>query len=47
MENIDQKALRLWIFKGLNIPEVKNLRGNSNYLLNNMIAKYTLYNSEY
>tara|TARA_Y100000996_G_C22239973_1_gene527283 strand:+ start:91 stop:600 length:510 start_codon:yes stop_codon:yes gene_type:complete len=47
MENVNQKALRLWITKGLSIPEIKDLKGNSNYLLNNMIAKYTLYKDEY
>jgi len=26
MENIDQRALRLWITKGLNISEVKKIK---------------------
>ena len=41
-ENIDQVALRKWIEMGLSIPEVKLLNGDARYLLNNMIAKYTL-----
>lgn len=41
-ENEDQRALRLWITAGLSIPEVVNLKGDAGYLLNNMIAKYTL-----
>ncbi len=41
-ENEDQRALRLWITVGLSIPEVANLKGDAGYLLNNMIAKYTL-----
>ena len=47
IENEDQAALRDWITKGLEIAAVRNLKGNSGYLLNNMIAKYTLYNDEY
>jgi hypothetical protein len=41
-ENLDQIALRKWISAGLNIEEVRELRGDAGYLLNNMIAKYTL-----
>ena len=41
-ENIDQVALCKWICSGLKIPEVRELRGDAGYLLNNMIAKYTL-----
>jgi len=41
-ENEDQRALRLWITAGLSIPEVTDLKGDAGYLLNNMIAKYTL-----
>lgn len=46
-ENVDQRALRLWIMAGLNIPEVVQLKGNAGYLFNNMIAKYTLYADHY
>ena len=42
LENKHQRALRLWIQAGLNIPEVVDLKGDAGYLLNNMIAKYTL-----
>lgn len=41
-ENIDQVALRRWIEAGLHIYEVRALKGDAGYLLNNMIAKYTL-----
>ena len=41
-ENTDQRALRLWFTAGLRIPEVAALYGDGGYLLNNMIAKYTL-----
>ena len=41
-ENADQRALRLWLTAGLAIPEVAALYGDAGYLLNNMIAKYTL-----
>jgi hypothetical protein len=41
-ENADQRALRLWLTAGLAIPEVVELHGDAGYLLNNMIAKYTL-----
>ena len=41
-ENFDQRALRLWLTAGLRIPEVVKLHGDAGYLLNNMIAKYTL-----
>jgi len=47
IENDDQRALRLWITAGLKIQSVRELKGNSNYLLNNMIAKYYLYNNTY
>ena len=46
-ENIDQAALRKWIEAGLAIPEVRELNGDAGYLLNNMIAKYTLASSFY
>lgn len=41
-ENSDQIALRKWIIAGLQITEVRELHGDAGYLLNNMIAKYTL-----
>ena len=41
-ENANQRALRLWVTAGLAIPEVTQLHGDAGYLLNNMIAKYTL-----
>ena len=47
MENAHQIALREWITKGLNIPEVREFNGDAKYLLNNMIAKYTSFNSNY
>ena len=40
--NIDQIALSKWIFSGINIPEVAALNGDAAYLLNNMIAKFSL-----
>ncbi len=46
-ENEDQRALRLWITAGLQIPEVAALHGDAAYLLGNMIAKYTLAASAY
>jgi len=46
-ENIDKAALRKWIEAGLAIPEVRELLGEAGYLLNNMIAKYTLASSFY
>ena len=46
-ENPDQRALRLWITAGLAIPEVAALHGDAGYLLNNMIAKYTLAGDSY
>ena len=46
-ENVDQMALRKWIEYGLSIPEVRELKGDAGYLLNNMIAKYTLSASQY
>lgn len=41
-ENEDQRALSNWIASGLRIPEVRLLKGDAGYLLNNMIAKYSL-----
>ena len=41
-ENVDQRALRLWLTAGLAIPEVAAFYGDAAYLINNMIAKYTL-----
>ena len=41
-ENADQRALRKWLTAGLSIPAVVQLHGDAGYLLNNMIAKYTL-----
>ena len=38
--NEDQIALAKWISSGLNINEVRNLKGDASYLLNNMIAKF-------
>ena len=47
-ENEDQKVLLAWIISGLKINrDSSNLRGDAGYLLNNMIAKYTLFASEY
>jgi len=40
--NSDQKALIQWITSSLKIKEVRDLKGDSGYLLNNMIAKVTL-----
>ena len=45
--NSDQKALIQWITSGLKIKEVRDLKGDSGYLLNNMIAKVTLACNEY
>jgi hypothetical protein len=39
--------LRLWLTAGLAIPEVVGGRGDAGYLLNNMIAKYTLAANSY
>jgi hypothetical protein len=47
VENEDQIALRRWLTAGLRIPEVADLHGDAGYLLNNMIAKYTLAASAY
>ena len=47
IENEDQIALRRWLTAGLRIPEVADLHGDAGYLLNNMIAKYTLAASAY
>lgn len=44
---LDQKALLKWIVAGLSIPEVRVFHGNTNYILSNMIAKYTLAAPEY
>ena len=38
--NEDQFALAKWISSGLNINEVRNLKRDASYLLNNMIAKF-------
>jgi len=47
-ENEDQKVLLAWIVAGLKIAKDEgNFRGDAGYLLNNMIAKYTLFASEY
>ena len=47
-ENEDQKFLLEWIVAGLkNIANRDNLKGDAGYLLNNMIAKYTLFASKY
>ena len=47
-ENEDQKVLLEWIVAGLKIAKDEgNFRGDAGYLLNNMIAKYTLFASEY
>ena len=40
--NSDQKALMQWITSRFTIKEVRELKGDSGYLLNNMIAKVTL-----
>ena len=45
--NADQLALLKWITAGLLITGVRKLDGDAGYLLNNMIAKYTLAASEY
>ena len=45
--NEDQEALLEWITAGLQIKQVRMLRGDAGYLLNNMIAKYSLASSEY
>lgn len=47
VENIHQTALRKWLEAGLSISEVVALNGDAGYLLNNMIAKYTLAASSY
>ena len=46
-ENLDQLALRSWLTAGLQIPEVVALHGDAGYLLNNMIAKYSLASDSY
>ena len=46
-ENLDQLALRSWLTAGLQIPEVVELHGDAGYLLNNMIAKYSLASDSY
>ena len=45
--NEHQLALLKWITTGLTIPEVRQLYGNADYLLNNMIAKYSLASDSY
>ncbi|MGD0919784.1 MAG: hypothetical protein ABSB22_25385 [Thermodesulfobacteriota bacterium] len=45
--NEHQLALLKWITAGLTIPEVRQLYGNADYLLNNMIAKYSLASDSY
>lgn len=45
--NDDQIALLEWITAGLQIKQVRNLSGDAGYLLNNMIAKYSLAASNY
>lgn len=45
--NPDQVALVEWITAGLRISEVRDMRGDAGYLLNNMIAKFSLAASEY
>lgn len=45
--NPDQVALVEWITAGLQIAEVRNMRGDAGYLLNNMIAKFSLAASSY
>tara|TARA_B100000212_G_scaffold145142_1_gene109091 strand:+ start:1345 stop:1860 length:516 start_codon:yes stop_codon:yes gene_type:complete len=45
--NPDQRALIQWITAGLKIREVRDLKGDSGYLLSNMIAKVTLAHPEY
>lgn len=46
-KNLDQRALRLWLTAGLQIPEVVALHGDAGYLLNSMIAKYKLAANSY
>ena len=43
-ESIGQQTLRDWLSAGLRLPEVRNLNveSDASYLVNNMIAKYTL-----
>lgn len=45
--NIDQVALLKWITAGLAINEVRKLHGDAGYLLNHLIAKFSLSASEY
>ena len=45
--NPDQRALIQWITAGLKIKEVRDLKGDSGYLLSNMIAKVTAAASDY
>lgn len=47
VENRDQSTLREWITAGLNISGVRSLHGDAGYLLNNMIAKYSLSADKY
>ena len=41
-ENSDHRALRKWLSAGMLFPEVVKLHGDAGYLLNNLIAKYSL-----
>ncbi len=45
--NSGQIALSSWITEGLKIPEVRGFHGDARYLLNNMIAKYSLASDKY
>ena len=45
--NEHQLALLKWIAAGLSIPEVRQMYGNAGYILNNMIAKYSLASDSY
>ena len=45
--NDDQVALLKWITAGVSIAGVRKLDGDAGYLLNNMIAKFTLAAAEY
>jgi len=45
--NNDQVALLKWITAGVSIAGVRKLDGDAGYILNNMIAKFTLAASEY
>ena len=45
--NPDQRALARWLVAGLQIDEVRNLHGDSGFLLSNMIAKFSLAATSY